>query len=172
MVFDLNQQHPTCRLSNHGVRWHPVALLTPTCFHIPDEKTRLARPGLNVWEKKTEKYEKKFSASSKVPDLHGMRSYMKFPRFQVGTTSSPYSRNTWFQTFLAKRKTIKTKKHQLRRQKLQIHFASWIQRFCGMRYPFWSAIISEYVWWLRWHFRSAYLARKAKWDRLKFNSQS
>lgn len=82
------------------------------------------------------------------------------------------------------------KKNLSRRKKGRITFASGIRRFYGMRCPFWSAMISEYVWWMRWHLCGVRwhlwsaqvllkcaifwvcVPRKANRDGQKFNSQS
>ena len=85
----------------------------------------------------------------------------------------------------------KRKRKKLSRRKTgKITFASGIRRFYGMRCPFWSAMISEYVWWMRWHLcgvRShlwsaqvllkcaifwVCVPRKANRDGQKFNFQS
>ena len=57
-----------------------------------------------------------------------------FPIFQKHVTPGHFS---------SKRKK---KKHLLRREKCKVNVVSRIQGFCGMRYLFWSAMISEYVW--------------------------
>ena len=90
--------------------------------------------------------------------------------------------------FSWKRKKEKT--NLSRRKKGKITFASGIRRFYGMRCPFWSAMISEYVWWMRWHLCGVRwhlwsaqvllkcaifwvcVPRKANRDGQKFNSQS
>ena len=115
------QNIPKCRMSNHGVRWHPwstIILWQPECekqsicvapwhlpngpytiqnsFHIPEKfHTWPRRPCWSAWKNR------KTSVSSKEPDLHGTHARETPKRFQVGTPSSPYPVNTWFQTILA-----------------------------------------------------------------------
>ena len=91
-----DQKQPTFKMSsnhiNHGVKRHPWSILE-------HDNNRPRRPCKSAWKKN-----RKTSVSTKVLDLYGTLLHVKLQEFQVGTPSSPYSRNMWFQVMLAKRK--------------------------------------------------------------------
>ena len=117
MTPDLKQNHPKCRLSSHRERWHPWSTiifwyakktsmggsLTPSPWTLHHsklsshtrQKSHLAPPTLLECLKKNIRE----LWAQENADLDGTRSYVKLTRFQVGTSTSPYSRKCDSRTF-------------------------------------------------------------------------
>ena len=195
MTPELNQKHLKCRLSNHGARWHPwcttifwhakkqsgcVAPWHSQLFSHTRKVSRLALPTLLECLKRK-------PWSSKEPDLHVMRSYVKLQRFQMRTPSFPYSRNTWLQGILAQKekrkntcsggKNVKSMSCPEYKDFVVCDTCSGARWFlsmcgewddtCGVRWRLWSAQVpsKRIKFWIC-------VPRKAKRDGQKMNSQS